>query len=99
MQRQLKSIQSEYREMSLQLEAFRDRSVDEDDQRESVRRESQQLRIRLTEMETSRISIERELANVKSLYSAEEEAIQQKMQAMTQVFCFLKSVIIQGKLY
>jgi hypothetical protein len=99
LQRQLKSIQSEYREMSLQLEAFRDRSVDEDDQRESVRRESQQLRIRLTEMETSRISIERELANVKSLYSAEEEAIQQKMQAMTQVFCFLKSVIIQGKLY
>ena len=93
----MKSIQSEYREMSLQLEAFRDRSVDEDDQRESVRRESQQLRIRLTEMETSRISMERELANVRSLYSAEEEAVQQKMQAMTQVFCLLKYIITLGR--
>ena len=33
----------------------------------------------------SRIALERDLANVRSLYSAEEEAVQQKMQAMSQV--------------
>ena len=97
LQRQMKSVQSEYREMSLQLEAFRDRSVDEDEQREFVRRESQQLRIRLTEMETSRISLERELGNVRSLYSAEEEAVQQKMQAMTQVLLYIFFIFKHSK--
>jgi hypothetical protein len=48
-------------------------------------------------METSRISMERELANVRSLYSAEEEAVQQKMQAMTQVFYLVKFIIILGR--
>ena len=54
LQRQLKSVQSDYREVTLQLDALRDRSVEEDEQRECTRRESQQLRIRLTEIETSR---------------------------------------------
>ena len=55
----------EYREIELQLESYRDRSVDEDEQRESVRRESQQLRIRLTEMETSKIALERDMATLR----------------------------------
>ena len=57
--------QLEYREIELQLENYRDRSVDEDEQRESVRRESQQLRIRLTEMETSKIALERDMATLR----------------------------------
>jgi hypothetical protein len=70
LQRQLKSVQSEYREVSLQLDAHRDRSVEEDEQRESARREAQQLRIRLTEVETSKIALERDLANVRSELNA-----------------------------
>ena len=81
-------MQAEFREVSLQLEALRDRSLEDDELRESARREAQQLRIRLTETETSRIALERDLANVRSLYSAEEEAVQQKMLAINQVWPF-----------
>ena len=61
MQRQLKSFQSEYRELELQLETIRDRSLEDDELRESSRRESQQLRIRLTETETAKMALERDL--------------------------------------
>jgi len=57
LQRQLKSVQSEYREVSLQLDAHRDRSVEEDEQRES-------------EVETSKIALERDLANVRLEFNA-----------------------------
>jgi hypothetical protein len=43
LQRQLKSSQAEVREISVELESLRDRSVDDDGQRESARREAQQV--------------------------------------------------------
>ena len=64
MQRQLKSFQSEYRELELQLETIRDRSLEDDELRESSRRESQQLRIRLTETETAKMALERDLVRI-----------------------------------
>lgn len=67
-----------------------DRSEGDEEQRESTRRECQRLRMRITELESVRTALERELATARSLMTGEEETAKQRITKLTQVSHYLK---------
>ena len=67
------------------MDGLRDRSMEDDEHKELARREAQQLRLRVTELETARTALERDLAAARNVFSGEEETTKQRMTALTQV--------------
>ncbi len=55
------------------------------DERDHGRRETQQLRMRIAELETARNALERDLLTARASVSGEEETAKQRMETLTEV--------------
>ncbi|XP_059085482.1 rootletin-like isoform X2 [Tigriopus californicus] len=79
----LRNVQNEYRQLEIEHDNIKERSLSEEEQRGVTRRESQQLRVRISELESIRDALERELVSAKSAMSGEEESMRTRISTLS----------------
>ena len=67
------------------FQLFQDRSVSEEEQRDMYRKECQQLRLRIAELEGARNGLERDLYSARAVMTGEEETAKQRVATLTEV--------------
>ncbi len=77
-------LRGQFRELELQYDSLRDRAAIDDDQRHAEVKEAQVLRMRISELDSTKASLERELNAQRANASLDEETTQQRVTSLHQ---------------
>ena len=81
-QSQHQELLNDHRELEVQLDNLKSQLVNEDEQKQAGNKETQNLRLKISELESCKLSLEKELSALRSTFDQDQEVARQRISTL-----------------